>query len=171
MTLRPSAAWDRLRAADPPWTVSLLRHALPLSLLPAVAWPLGQMWSGDLRMALATSVVSTIAFTLAAVIVFAAAFYVLSPAFDVPRAWGRCVALAAYASTPVLLAGALLVVPATVVVCVAALIHCCALCYLGAQQVLGCRESEAAFFIAAAAILSVVGSLILGGLCSAAGLI
>ena len=174
ITLRPAAAWAQLRAADPPWSASLLRHALPLSLLPAVAWPLGQFWSGDLpsmRAGVAGSVVSTVLLTLAAIVVFAAAFYVLAPFFNAPRVWRRCVAVAAFGSTPVLLAGALLVVPAMIVACVAALIHCCALCYLGVQQVLACRESEAAFFIAAAGMLSIVAALLIGGLCSAAGLI
>jgi len=37
--------------------------------------------------------------------------------------------------------------------------------------VLGCRESEAAFFVAAACMLALVGGLLLGGLCSAVGLL
>jgi hypothetical protein len=70
-----------------------------------------------------------------------------------------------------LLVGGLLFIPGMIVASVASLVHCFALCYLGVQRLLGCRESEAAFFVAAAGMLSLVGSLLLGGLCSAAGLI
>jgi hypothetical protein len=174
ITFRPNAAWEALRAADPPWIETVLRHALPLSLLPALAWPLGQAWSGGLPLMpapLAASLVSTVLLTLASILVLAAAFYFLCPFFDMPRAWPRSVAVASFASTPVLLAGGLLVLPGMIVASVASLIHCFALCYLGAQRLLGCRESEAAFFVAAGGMLSVVGSLLLGGLCSAAGLI
>jgi hypothetical protein len=174
MTFRPGAAWEALRLADPPWSVSILRHALPLTLLPGLAWPLGRAASGELPWAagaVATSLVSTIVFLLAAILVFAVAFYLLCPFFDVPRSWRRSVALAAFASTPVLLVGGLLFIPGMIVASVASLVHCFALCYLGVQRLLGCRESEAAFFVAAAAMLSLIGSLLLGGLCSAAGLI
>jgi Yip1-like protein len=174
MTFRPGAAWDALRAADPPWSASMLRHALPLSLLPGLAWPLGRVASGELPWsggAVAASLISTVLLSLAAILVFAVAFYLLCPFFDMPRAWRRSVAVAAYASTPVLLVGGLLFIPGVIVASVASLVHCFALCYLGVQRLLGCRESEAAFFVAAAGMLSVVGSLLLGGLCSAAGLI
>jgi hypothetical protein len=174
ITLRPARAWEALRAADPSWPRTLLRHALPLSLLPALGWPIGQVLGGDLAArpaALAGVFLSSLAFTLASIVVFATAFYLLSPAFGIPRAWRRTVAVAAFASTPVLLTGPLLAFPPMIVASVAALVHCCLLCYLGVQRVLGCRESEAAFFVAAACMLSLVGSLLFAGLCSAAGLV
>jgi Yip1 domain len=174
MTFRPGAAWEAVKEADPSWTASVLRHALPLSFLPALAWPLGRVASGELPWAggaVGASFLSTVLLSLAAILVFAVAFYLLCPFFDMPRAWHRSVAVAAFASTPVLLVGGLLFIPGMIVASVASLVHCFALCYLGVQRLLGCRESEAAFFVAAAAMLSLVGSLLLGGLCSAAGLI
>ena len=110
-------------------------------------------------------------FTVASIVVLGMGLYVLSPFFVRERRWRACLALAAYASTPVLLSGALLVVPVLIVASVAACIHCFALCYLGVQQVLGCPEEEAAFFVAGACMFALVASLLLGGLCSAAGLI
>ena len=153
---------------------SVLRHAPPLSLLPALALPLGRGASGELPWAagaMAASILSTVLLSLAAILVFAVAFYLLCPFFDLPRARRRSVAVAAFASTPVLLVGGLLFIPGMIVASVASFVHCFALCYLGVQRLLGCRESEAAFFVAAAAMLSLIGSLLLGGLCSAAGLI
>jgi hypothetical protein len=78
ITFRPSRAWQALRAADPSSIESVLRHALPFSLLPALAWPLGQAGSGALPLvpaALAASLLSTVLLTLASILVLAAAFY------------------------------------------------------------------------------------------------
>jgi Yip1-like protein len=152
---RPTTTWQAVRAARPGWAASLLVQVLPFALLCAVAWPS----------------FGTVVLTLVAVVILALAFFVLAPVFDVARSWDRSMALAAYASTPVLLSWFLLVFPPFMVVPVAALIHCFALCYLGVQQLLECRESEAAMFVAAAWVLSAIAGMLLGGLCSAAGLI
>jgi Yip1-like protein len=151
----PTRVWANVRERDPRWTASLFMQALPFSLVPAAAWPSA----------------STVVLSLLAVVVLALGFFALSPWFAVPRSWDRSMALAAYASTPVLASSFLLLFPAFAVVTVAALLHCFALCYLGVQQVLGCRESEAALLVAAAWIFSAVGSMLLGGLCAAAGLL
>jgi hypothetical protein len=174
ITFRPVGAWEAIRSADPGWTRCLLGHALPLALLPGAAWPVGQALSGDLpwsAAALWASVLSTVGFTLASVVLLAIAFYALSPFFVARRRWRGCLAVAAFASTPVLLAGALLVMPVLIVASIVACIHCFALCYLGVQRVLGCPEHEAAFFVAGACMFALIASLVLGGLCSAAGLI
>jgi hypothetical protein len=134
----------------------------------------GQALSGERGWSVAfllASLLSTVGFALASIILLGIAFYLLSPFFVARKPWRACLAVAAFATTPVLLSGALLVLPVLIVASVAACIHCFALCYLGVQRVLGCRESEAAFFVAAACMLSLVGSLVLAGLCSAAGLI
>ena len=174
MVLRPSAAWTALRAADPSWLRTFLRHALPLSLLPALAWPLGQAAAGDLSWTLRALVglsLSTLALSVAVILALAAALCVLAPAFEARRNWNRSVAVAAYAATPVLLSGALLLMPVLIMVSVIACLHACALCYGGVQAVLGCPERDAAFFVAAAGMLSLLASLVLGGLCSAAGVL
>jgi hypothetical protein len=168
ITFRPTAAWDAIRAANPHWTNSLLRHALPLALLPAIAWPIGQSASGWMAVVTFTT---TLLFSLTSVLLLAAGAYVLAGFFEAARDWDRSVAVAAYASTPVLASWFLLLFPLFAVIPVVALLHGFALCYLGVQQVLECRESEAALLVAAAWVFSALGSLILGGLCSAAGVI
>jgi hypothetical protein len=95
--VRPSRAWERLRAGDPDWRASILRHALPLSLLPALAWPSEQ--AAPLRF----GVVGTAVLILTSVLLLALSFYALAPAFGATRHWGRSVAVAAYASTPAML--------------------------------------------------------------------
>ena len=48
-----------------------------------------------------------------------------------------------------------------------------ALCYPGLPPMLGCRESESALslYVAAAASVTGLASMLLGGLCSAAGVL
>jgi len=144
-----------VRAARPTWAVSLAVQVLPFALLCAVAWPR----------------VSTLVVALAAVALLGLGFFLLAPGFGVARSWDRSAAVAAYASTPVLLSWFLLLYPPFAVLPIVALLHCFALCYLGVQQVLECRESEAALSVAGAWVFSAIGSMLLGGLCSAVGLI
>ena len=149
----PTGAWQAVREARPDWLASLAVQVLPFALLCLVAWPRA----------------STVLMSLAAVVMLASGFFVLAPWFGVQRSWDGSVAVAAYASTPVLVSWSLLVFPVFAVIPVVALLHCFALCYMGVQQVLGCRESEAALLVASAWVLSTVGGMLLGGLCSAAG--
>jgi hypothetical protein len=144
-----------VRAARPRWLVSLAVQVLPFALLCALAWPR----------------VSTVFVSLAAVAMLGLGFFVLAPVFGIARSWDRSLAVAAYASTPVLLSWFLLLYPPFIVLPIVGLLHCFALCYLGVQQVLECKESEAALFVAAAWVFSGIGSMLLGALCGAAGLL
>jgi len=144
-----------VRAARPRWVVSLAVQVLPFALLCAFAWPR----------------VSTVFVSLAAVAMLGLGFFVLAPVFGIARSWDRSLAVAAYASTPVLLSWFLLLYPPFIVLPIVGLLHCFALCYLGVQQVLECKESEAALFVAAAWVFSGIGSMLLGALCGAAGLL
>jgi hypothetical protein len=152
---RPTATWEGVQAARPRWFASLAIQALPFAALCALAWPFA----------------TTLFLALAAVLILAAGFYLLAPWFDARRSWDGSVALAAYASTPVLVSWFLLVFPPFAVVPVIALLHSFALCYLGVQRLLGCRETEAALFVAGAWVSSAFGSMLLGALCGAAGLL
>jgi hypothetical protein len=135
--------------------VSLAVQVLPFALLCAFARPR----------------VSTVFVSLAAVAMLGLGFFVLAPVFGIARSWDRSLAVAAYASTPVLLSWFLLLYPPFIVLPIVGLLHCFALCYLGVQQVHECKESEAALFVAAAWVFSGIGSMLLGALCGAAGLL
>ena len=141
--------------ARPTWRASLVAQVLPFALLCAVPWPS----------------VSTVILALVAVVMLALGFFLLAPWFAVARSWDRSMAVAAYASTPVLASWFLLVFPVFAALPVLALLHSFALCYLGVQHVLGCRESEAAMLVAAAWLFSGCAGMLVGGLCSAAGMI
>ena len=175
IVFRPRLTWEALGRDVPSWTRSLGRHALPLALVPAVAWPVGRWLTGMSGAAnagdIAGAFVATVLFTLASLLIVAAAIYVLSPFFGVARQWNGCVAVAAYSSTPVLLAGALLFNPVLIIASVAALLHGLVLCSVGMNVLLGCRDSDTAAYVAAVSVASLLASMALGALCSAIGLI
>ena len=128
---------------------------LPFALLCGLAWPFAR----------------TVVLSLVAVLILGLGFFLLAPWFDARRSWDRAMAVAAYASTPVMVSWFLLVFPPFAVVPIIALLHSFALSYLGVQQLLECRESEAALLVAAAWVFSAVGSMLVGALCGAAGLV
>jgi hypothetical protein len=178
MVFTPSSEWTVLASAVPSWRASLFGYVLPLALFPAALWPAGQMasdspppgWTASAPQ-FASAFTTTLALALASVVLLAAAFYVLAPVFDVRRSWDRSMTVAAYSSTPVLLAAPLLVSPVLAIGTILGLFHGLALCYLGLQEVQRCRESESALFVAAASFCSGLALLVLGGLCSAAGVL
>jgi hypothetical protein len=163
--LQPIQAWRSVRAADPSWRRTLFGVALPLSVLPAVAWPLGK------GLPLLPSMVETVALSVATVLLLALGFYALAGFFEAKRHWSRAVALATYASVPVFLTGALLVVPVLVVASVGGFLYTLGMLYVGAQAMLDCRERDAAAYVASGCMFTGMTSMLLGGLCSAAGLI
>jgi hypothetical protein len=174
--IRPQATWRQIRAADPSWARSLFGHALPLALLPSIAWPLGQsFFAGSAALsgsaAIAKGFMATLFLSLMSVALFALGLYLLSGFFRVARRWDRAMAVAAYASTPVLLCGALLVFPLLVIASVGGFLYGLALCSTGLQEMLGCREQDAAAFIASAAVFLGASSMAAGALCGAIGLL
>ena len=170
--IAPTATWRVLRAADPSWAQSLLGYALPLALLPSVAWPLGQSFAGAAPAlagpaAIALGFATTLLLTVACTVLLALGIYLLSGFFGVARSWNRATAVAAYSSTPVLLCGALLVVPLLVIASVGGFLYGLALCSIGLKAMLGCREEDAAAFVAGAGFFLGASSMALGALCSA----
>jgi hypothetical protein len=171
---RPQATWRRIRAADPPWGRSLLGYALPLALLPSIAWPLGQSLADGTRgsaAALVAGFTATLVLSLASVLLLALGIYLLSGFFEVARSWNRATAVAAYSSTPVLLCGALLLNPILVIASVGGFLYGLALCSIGLQEMLGCKEGETAGFVASAGVFLGASSMALGALCGAIGLL
>jgi hypothetical protein len=173
---RPRATWQRIRASDPSWGCSFAGYAAPLALFPSIAWPVGQFLSGDVAAlasgrAIAAGFMTTLTLTLACVVLLALGVFLLSGFFGLARNWNRAMAIAAYSSTPVLLCGSLLFVPLLVIASAGGFLYGLALCSIGLQEMLGCREGDTAAFVAGAALFLGVSSMALGALCGAIGLI
>jgi len=174
--IRPQATWRQIRAADPSWARSLFGHALPLALLPSIAWPFGQsFFAGSAALsgaaAVAKGFTATLLLSLMSVALFALGIYLLSTFFGVARRWDRAMAVAAYASTPVLLCGALLFFPLLVIAGIGGFLYGLALCSIGLQELLGCREEDTSAFVASGAVFLGATSMGIGALCGAIGLL
>ena len=165
-----------MRGENPPWWRPLLGHVLPLAFLPAVAGgrgggpapgaPAAGAASGFLA-----SIALTVVLTLVSVLLLALAFFLLAPMYDTERNWARSVSVAAYGSTPVLLAGVLLVMPIMVIASMVALLHNFALYYVGLQRVTGCKASAAAEYLALSCLMAAVASGALGAAGGALGVL
>jgi hypothetical protein len=170
---RPEITWRAIRAADPSVSRTFLTHAVPLSFLPSIAWPIGRALAGVAPSGseIAVSFLSTLLLTLACVLLLASGIYLFATFFGARRNWRRSVAVSAYAATPVLLCGGFLVVPLLVIASVGGFLYGLGLCATGMRAMLDCKEGQAAAYVAAAGGFFGVSSMLLGALCSAAGLI
>lgn len=176
IVLRPRTEWDAVRAENPPWWRPLLGHVLPLAFLPALAWATGRtagtsMPAAGVASGFLVSIALTVVLSLASVLLLALAFFLLAPMYETERNWARAVSVAAYGSTPVLLAGVLLVMPVMVIASVVALLHNFALYYVGLQRVTGCKASAAAEYLALSCLIAAVASGALGALGGALGVL
>ncbi len=168
--LRPEATWREIRAAELSWTRALLAYALPLALLPSLAWPVGRALQGAPESTVG-GFAATLILSLACLLLLALGFFLLGPFFDTARNWDRSVVLACYASTPVFLCGALLVAPLLVIASVGGFLYGIGLCATGMPIMLEARERDVAAYLAMAAMFFGGSSMALGALCSAIGLI
>jgi uncharacterized membrane protein len=162
----PRDEWQRI--AGEAWHAAVT-HTLVLSLLPAFA-SFVSMRNSELPLP-QHAVLFTYFASALGVLAIAAAFWLLARMFS-PKATAQgCAKVAAYGATPLLVASALLVIPVLVIVCVVSLLHVFYLYYLGAQQLLGVPENDAAQFVAIALVLAIVASTLGGGAAGALGLL
>jgi hypothetical protein len=166
IVLAPRDEWARIAAER---SHGALAHGLALSLLPALA-SLVMAWSSDLPLP-EHAVAATYLACVLTIFAIAAAFWLLARFDSRDATLRRCVQVAAYGATPVLLASVLLFTPVLVLVCVLALPYVFYLYYLGVQQVLRVPSDEAAQFVAIALVAALVASTLGGGAVGALGLL
>lgn len=173
----PRAEWDAIRAESPRWSSVVLGHVLPLSFLPALGWATGLALTGVLSReaesvgrAFAASVALTVLLSVLCVILLALAFYLLAPLYETERNWNRAFRVAGYGTTPVLLAGVLLVMPIMVLASMVAMLHNFLLYYVGLQKVMGCRQAAAAEYLALSCVLAAMASSAVGAAGGALGI-
>lgn len=166
IVLAPTDEWARIAAER---SHGALAHGLALSLLPALA-SLVMAWSSDLPLP-EHAVAATYLACVLTIFAIAAAFWLLARFDSRDATLRRCVQVAAYGATPVLLASVLLFTPVLVLVCVLALPYVFYLYYLGVQQVLRVPSDEAAQFVAVALVAALVASTLGGGAFGALGLL
>ncbi len=174
MIVSPTREWASVAADREPWLAVALRYVLPLAAVPAVAWMIGQVlfpadlvtWASASRARAPGTIAraGAIAFcgSILWVTVLAGAFGALAPLFGARRDWGRSWKVAAYGTTPLWIAGVLLVKPVLVGVVPIAMLHCSYLYYAGLQIVAGVKQSAAAEYVGVVLFLALAASTLLG---------
>ena len=141
---RPKHAWQALRAEDASIADCYLQHTLWLALIPPVAgffgttqvgWQLG--WGEPIRLTTASALPIAVLYylaILAAVFVVGKAIHWMANTYGAEPSLSRCVLLAAFVATPLLLIGVLQVYPMLLLnflVGLAALAYAVYLLYVG----------------------------------------
>ena len=168
----PEAAWAAIAAERPALRRVMFGYAIPLSLLPAIAWVVGSLlFPQDIGGAAGARTPAEIAFSgawtfagsMLTIAVLAGALVLLAPSYGLPRRWSDAVRVAAYGLTPLWVAGILMVKPVLVIVLVFGALHCCFVLPPGARVLLSARPDEAAEYVAISAFVAIVASTVLGG--------
>jgi hypothetical protein len=157
IVVSPRAEWARIGEER---AHGALAHTLTLSIIPAAA-SFVMARNSDLEVP-QSAVLATYLASLLAIYTVAAAFWVLVRLDSREAALARCLQVAAYGATPVLLASVVLFTPVLVLVCLITLPYVFYLYYLGVQQLLRVPAHEASQFVAIALVAAFVAST-LGG--------
>jgi hypothetical protein len=166
IVLSPRDEWARIASDQVMWA---LVHAALLCLIPAGA---SFVMARNSELALPQyAVLATYMAAALGIFAVACAFWLLARLAARDATLARCVQVASYGATPVLLASLFLMSPVLVIVCVLALPHVFYLYYLGAQELLRVPRDEAAQFVALALMAAFVASSLGGGAMGAFGLL
>ena len=155
--ISPRDEWARI-AAERGHRATI--YAAVLCILPAFASFL-MAHNADLAIP-ANAVIATYLAGVLSIFAVAAAFWLLSRLDSRDETLARCIQVAAYGATPVLIASVLLFTPVLILVCLLALPHVFYLYYLGVQQLLRVPAAEAAQFVGIALVAAFLAST-LGG--------
>lgn len=174
LVVAPTREWAAIAAERESWMAVAVRYVVPLAAVPAVAWMIGRaLFPGDLatwesvppaRAPAAIAWTGAIAFggSLLWVVLLAVALRGLAPMYGASRDWAHSWTVAAYGTTPVWLAGVLLLKPALVGLLLVPMLHCSYLYYAGLQVVAGVKRRAAAEYVGVVLFLALVASTLLG---------
>ena len=180
LVFRPDAEWALI--ASEPTTVDVLlrRYILPLSGLTPIATFIGMQvfdrsWDVDHGYLVPPDQVLNAALTsffgiIASIFALAAIMALIAPMYQCKRDYVAALKVAAYGAIPLLISGATLVLPAMIVVSMAALCHTLFLYYVGATNVLQIRQDQAEF-IGISLLLLTFFSMMAGMAAAGVGLI
>ena len=180
MMLHPQAEWVAVAHDSPGASVLLRGFLLPLGLLAPMATVVGMLvfdtrWNPEygysmLRDRAPIIAVGTYAFEIASVYLLAAVFYLLAHTEGRSPTFLATLQLAVLGSIPLLLSGATLVIPFSVIFSLIAMLYSFYLYYLGVMQLIGIPSADATMFVGVAMICMLVLSSFMGGIASMLGI-
>jgi hypothetical protein len=183
VTFAPDRAWAAIARERPAARRVLVGYVLPLAAIPAVAWMIGLALFGmelvmvgePIRRPGPASILHaglvTYLGSIVSVVLLAGAFVLLAPMYGGRRDCGGAWTVAAFGTTPLWLAGVMLLKPATVVAMLPVVLYCAYLYHRGLHALGFAREREAAEYVAIAFLLLLAASTLAGGLLGQWGLL
>lgn len=176
----PRAEWDEIARENIPVGTLLRSYILPLSLIPPVATVIGMKtfdasWDPAAGYQVPPDEIlaaglATLIGSITSIFLLAAIFRLIAPMYGSSRDYVAALKVATFGAIPVLLAGAVLIVPILVIVSVVALCHTLYLYWLGVHHVLGVETGAQAEFIGISITLLGGASTLLGAGASSLGL-
>jgi hypothetical protein len=176
----PRAEWDEIAREDIPVGTLLRSYILPLSLIPPVATVIGMKtfdasWDPAAGYQVPPDQIfaaglATLIGSITSIFLLAAIFRLIAPMYGSSRDFVAALKVATFGAIPVLLAGAVLIVPILVIVSVVALCHTLYLYWLGVHHVLGVETGAQAEYIGISITLLGGTSTLLGAFASSLGL-
>ncbi|MGE5170022.1 MAG: YIP1 family protein [Rudaea sp.] len=180
LVMRPTEAWGAIARETTTVDALLRRYILPLSALAPIATFIGmetfdQSWDvthGYLvpHDRIFNAAATTFFATIASIFALAAIMTLIAPMYRCKRDFLAALKVAVHGASPLLLSGAMLVLPAMVVVSMVALCHTLFLYCVGASVVLEVRRDQAEFVGISLLLLTFV-SMMAGMAAASVGLI
>ncbi len=176
----PRAEWDEIARETIRVDTLVRSYILPLSLIPPIATVIGmKTFDASWNPAAGYQVppdeiyaagMATLFGSISSIFLLAAIFRLIAPMYGSSRDFVAALKVATFGAIPVLLAGALLVVPIFVIVSVVALCHTLFLYWLGVHHVLGVEAGAQAEFIGVSITMLGGASALLGAGASSLGI-
>jgi len=176
----PRAEWDEIARESIRVDTLVRSYILPLSLIPPIATVIGmKTFDASWNPAAGYQVppdeiyaagMATLFGSIGSIFLLAAIFRLIAPMYGSSRDFVAALKVATFGAIPVLLAGALLVVPIFVIVSVVALCHTLFLYWLGVHHVLGVEAGAQAEFIGVSITMLGGASALLGAGASSLGI-
>jgi hypothetical protein len=176
----PRAEWDEIARESIRVDTLVRSYILPLSLIPPIATVIGmKTFDASWNPAAGYQVppdeiyaagMATLFGSISSIFLLAAIFRLIAPMYGSSRNYVAALKVATFGAIPVLLAGAVLVVPIFVIVSVVALCHTLYLYWLGVHHVLGVESGAQAEFIGVSLTMLGGASTLLGACASSLGL-
>jgi hypothetical protein len=179
---RPGETWPAIAAERMPPAALVILYVVPLSLIPALAWMIGVLRGGYYitipgfgevvpLARIATAGMLVVVSSVFSVAVLATAFWLFAPLYGVRRNMHGAFKVAAYGTTPMWIAGPVLMVPTLTLFMAAAAFYALYLYVSGLEQVLGVSPGDGAEFVGVAMVLLVAMSMLFGAALSTWGVL
>ena len=179
---RPGETWPTIAAERMPPAALVILYVVPLSLIPALAWMIGVLRGGYYitipgfgevvpLARIVTAGVLVVVSSIFSVAVLATAFWLLAPLYGVRRNIHGAFKVAAYGTTPVWIAGPVLIVPTLTLFMAAAAFYALYLYVSGLEHVLGVAPGDGAEFVGIAMVVLIAASILFGAALSMWGVL